>query len=84
MSGGPVIFVKGDLETQRARGPASIARPCMVQGLIGVDRATQRRSIKGSALAYGSIARRNGAEEEPAPAENTDPITKFSGAALGI
>jgi beta-glucosidase len=43
-------------------------------GLIGVDRATQRRELRASALLLGAIARRNSLQDEAAEAEPEAPV----------
>ena len=53
-------------------------------GLIGVDRTTQRRSIKPSAIALGVIARQNGISDGAGSSPSAGPRAAFSGAALGI
>lgn len=55
-------------------------------GLIGVDRSTQRRQVRGSALVLGDIARRNTLAEAPPP-EPTGPSSynqRADGAQVGL
>lgn len=54
-------------------------------GIVGVDRSTQTRTVKPSALAYGEIARAGGfpaAGADPAEADATAPLA--SGLPLGV
>lgn len=54
-------------------------------GIVGVDRATQRRQIKGSALAYGAIARAGGFGTASAAGGSADGFTPLtSGTPLGV
>jgi beta-glucosidase len=53
-------------------------------GLIGVDRSTQRRTIKPSALAFGSIAKLNAILDGTTSVSDAEPAARFSGGALGI
>ena len=52
-------------------------------GLIDVDRTTQRRFIKPSAVAYGTIARRNSLQDG-ASGDAAASVPLLSGSALGI
>lgn len=54
-------------------------------GLIGVDRATQRRQIKQSALVFGQIVQANAVAMVPSQQESTQEVkVRLAGGALGI
>lgn len=54
-------------------------------GLIGVDRSTQRRLLKPSALVFGAIAQANAIRQGPAvDPESPGPANRLTGAALGL